>query len=78
MPIRHVQQPVTTMNMKPTRPYAQRLHPGKSGTISARISEEASRMLDVLARMRGMSKSEYLCRLLNDHLRAGFHSRAGR
>lgn len=69
---------MTTMNTKPTRPYAQRLHPGKSGTISSRVTEEASRLLDMLAKRRGLSRSEYLCRLLNDHLRACFHSRVGR
>ena len=54
-----------------TRPYATRLPPDlvRRAMLSVRVHESARRAVDALARQRGMSVSEYVCRLLNDHLR---------
>jgi predicted DNA-binding protein len=52
------------------RPYAARFLPGRLGTISSRVDPEAKARLEWLASTRGMSKSEYICRLLNDHIAA--------
>ena len=61
------------LNQKPraTRPYATRLPPGlvRRAMLSVRVHENARRSVCALARERGMSVSEYVCRLLNDHLR---------
>jgi hypothetical protein len=37
--------------------------------LSVRVHENARRSVNTLARERGMSTSEYVCRLVNDHLR---------
>jgi len=53
------------------RPYSNRL-PSKlarRAMLSVRIHEAARRSFGELAEQRGMSVSEYVCRLLNDHLR---------
>ena len=52
------------------RAYASRLPCGKArkAQLSARIHEDARAALDALAADRGMSTSEYVARLLNDHL----------
>lgn len=54
----------------PRRHYAPRLPLGRarSAQLSARIHKEAKVALDALALERGMSTSEYVARLLNDHL----------
>jgi hypothetical protein len=56
---------------RPTRPYARRLPPElvRRAMLSVRIHENARRSVSSLAHQRGMSVSEYVCRLLNDHLR---------
>jgi len=53
------------------RRYAQRLPPGlvRRAMLSVRVHEAARRSVGDLAEQRGMSVSEYVCRLLNDHLR---------
>jgi hypothetical protein len=52
------------------RRYASRLPLGRARTaqLSARIHEDARLALNALALERGMSTSEYVARLLNDHL----------
>lgn len=52
------------------RAYAARLPYGRArnAQLSARIHQEARSALDALAAERGMSTSEYVARLLNDHL----------
>lgn len=53
------------------RPYSNRLPPklARRAMLSVRIHETARRSFGELADQRGMSVSEYVCRLLNDHLR---------
>jgi hypothetical protein len=55
-----------------TRPYAKRLPPElvRRAMLSVRVHENARRTVGALAQQRGMSVSEYVCRLLNDHLNA--------
>jgi len=57
---------------RPTRPYAKRLPPElvRRAMLSVRVHENARRTVGALAQQRGMSVSEYVCRLLNDHLNA--------
>lgn len=63
---------------RPTRPYAKRLPPAlvRRAMLSVRVHENARRTVGTLARQRGMSVSEYVCRLLNDHLNAVQHQRS--
>jgi len=53
------------------RPYSNRLPPklARRAMLSVRVHEAARRSFNDLAEQRGMSVSEYVCRLLNDHLR---------
>ncbi len=54
-----------------TRFYANRL-PSKlarRAMLSVRVHETARESVRSLAEQRGMTASEYVCRLLNDHLR---------
>jgi len=53
------------------RPYSNRLPPklARRAMLSVRIHEDARRSFSELAEQRGMSVSEYVCLLLNDHLR---------
>lgn len=51
------------------RPYSARQRPGRPDTVSTRISADAKRLLIQLAHDRHLSVSEYLARLLSDHLR---------
>ena len=63
--------------LQPTRrPYALRLPPElcRRSMLSIRVHEKAKRSIRALALERGMSVSEYMARLLNDHL--AFVSRA--
>jgi predicted HicB family RNase H-like nuclease len=55
-----------------TRPYAKRLPPElvRRAMLSVRVHENARRSVKILAQERRMSVSEYVCRLLNDHLAA--------
>ena len=61
-----------------TRPYAKRLPPVlvRRAMLSVRVHENARRSVSKLAQQRGMSVSEYVCRLLNDHLREAARQRA--
>ena len=61
-----------------TRPYSPRQHPGRPDAVTTRISADAKRLLVQLANGRRMSKSEYLARLLNDHLRVAINWRIQR
>lgn len=56
------------MNFHFKRPYSTRFKPARDGTISSRVSDEARSLLAQVALSRGMSLSEYLCRLVNEHL----------
>lgn len=53
------------------RPYSNRLPPklARRAMLSVRIHEATRRSFRELAEQQGMSVSEYVCRLLNDHLR---------
>lgn len=53
------------------RRYASRLPPASArrAMMSLRIHESARRSIHALAEKQGMSMSEYVCRLLNEHLR---------
>ncbi len=53
------------------RPYSSRLPPklARRAMLSVRIHETARRSFGELAEQRGVSVSEYVCHLLNDHLR---------
>ncbi len=53
------------------RPYSNRLPPklARRAMLSVRVHETARRSFSELAEQRGISMSEYVCRLLNDHLR---------
>jgi len=55
----------------PSRFYAKRLPPElvRRAMLSVRVHENAHRSVSNLAHQRGMSVSEYVCRLVNDHLR---------
>jgi hypothetical protein len=61
---------MTIFQKQVKRPYSQRIRPGRTGSISSRITDDANRLLSALATSRGISKSEYICRILNDHLRS--------
>jgi len=52
------------------RLYARRLPPNlvRRSLLSVRVNEHARRAVLSLAHARGMSASEYIARLLNDHL----------
>ena len=52
-------------------PYSNRLPPklARRAMLSVRVHETARRSFSELAEQRGISMSEYVCRLLNDHLR---------
>ncbi len=54
------------------RPYASRLPPrlARRAMLSVRVHEQARRSFVNLADKQGMSVSEYVGRVLNDHLRA--------
>lgn len=56
---------------RPRRFYAKRLPPElvRRAMLSVRVHENARRAVFDLARERDMSTSEYVARLLNDHLR---------
>ena len=60
--------------MKTTTPrfYAVRLPEPftRRNQVGCRVNEAAKHFLELLARARGMSVSEYLARLINDHLAA--------
>jgi hypothetical protein len=53
------------------RPYSSRLPPklARRAMLSVRIHEAARRSFGELAEQHGVSVSEYVCHLLNDHLR---------
>lgn len=59
------------LTRRPSRAYAKRVPPDfvRRAMLSVRIHENARRSVTALARQREMSVSEYVCRLLNDHLR---------
>lgn len=61
-----------TLFRRNTRPYANRLPPklARSAMLSVRIHEDVRRSVSNLAERQGMSVSEYVYRLLNDHLDA--------
>jgi len=52
------------------RPYAKRLPRElvRRAQLSIRVHEKARYAIVALAASRGMSASEYVCRVLNDHL----------
>ena len=52
------------------RPYALRLPPHlcRRAMLSIRVHDQVQGSVRALARERGMSVSEYMARLLNDHL----------
>ena len=52
------------------RPYARRLPPDQArrAMLCARVNDGAKQLVGNLAHERGMSTSEYVARLLNDHL----------
>jgi hypothetical protein len=54
-----------------SRPYAQRGYDdlGRKAMVSARVHHNAHKAVLSLAQERGMSVSEYVARVLNDHLR---------
>lgn len=54
----------------PKRLYAKRLPPElvRRAMLSVRVNEHTRRDIVALAHARGMSASEYVARLLNDHL----------
>lgn len=56
---------------RPKRFYAKRLPPElvRRAMLSVRVHESARSAVLNLARQRDMSSSEYVARLLNDHLR---------
>ena len=58
-------------SLRPKRPYALRLPPElcRRAQLSVRVHENARSAVFRLASRRGMSASEYVARLLNDHLR---------
>lgn len=53
------------------RPYSNRLPPklARRAMLSVRIHEAARRTFGELADQQGVSVSEYVCKILNDHLR---------
>lgn len=53
------------------RPYANRLprRLARRAMLSVRIHETARRTFGELADQQGISVSEYVCKILNDHLR---------
>lgn len=53
-----------------SRPYSNRLPPrlARRAMLSVRVHEDARRSFSDLAEQRGMSVSEYVCRLLDAHL----------
>lgn len=57
-------------SLRPKRPYAHRLPPEdcRRAQLSVRVHENARSAVFSLASRRGMSASEYVARLLNDHL----------
>lgn len=61
------------------RRYAKRLPPGlvRRAMLSIRVNEYTRRVVFALAAERGMSISEYVARLLNDHLNAVAQVRGG-
>ena len=56
---------------RPSRPYSKRRSMGleRRAMLSARVHEIARRDVSPLASRRGMSVSEYVARVLYDHLR---------
>lgn len=54
-----------------TRQYSNRLPPqlARRALVSIRVHEDVRLSIRKLAEERGMSVSEYVCRVLNDHLR---------
>ena len=52
------------------RPYAcrQKAELCRLAMLSIRVHEQVRRMINALAAERGMSISEYTCRIINDHL----------
>jgi hypothetical protein len=67
------ENPMFSMNIfrRNPRPYSNRLPPklARRAMLSVRIHEATRRSFGELADQRGMSVSEYVCQLLNDHLR---------
>jgi predicted HicB family RNase H-like nuclease len=57
--------------LRRTRPYAMRLPPklARRAMLSVRVQEAARQSFNDLALQQGMSVSEYVYRVLNDHLR---------
>ena len=57
------------------RPYSNRLPPklARRAMLSVRVHEAARRSFNELAEERGESVSNYVCRVLNDHLRDAVH-----
>lgn len=55
---------------EPPRPYARRFPSGlpRLAMLCARVHVDARQALRNLAKERGMSASEYVARMLNDHL----------
>lgn len=58
-------------SLQPKRPYANRQPPElcRRAQLSVRVHENARSAVFSLASRRGMSASEYVARLLNDHIR---------
>ena len=56
--------------LRPRRPYAHRQPPElcRRAQLSVRVHESARSAVFSLASRRGMSASEYVARLLNDHI----------
>jgi hypothetical protein len=61
------------------RRYAKRLPPGlvRRAMLSIRVNEHTRRVVFALAEERGMSISEYVARLLSDHLGHVARTRGG-
>lgn len=59
-----------------SRPYSNRLPPrlARRAMLSVRVHEAARRSFADLAEQRGISVSEYVCRLLDAHLREIEHN----
>lgn len=63
--------PMNLFRRRDPRPYSNRLPPklARRAMLSVRIHEAARRSFNDLAEQRGMSVSEYVWRVLNEHLR---------